>query len=104
MRQRVTQPRLRGALSQTVITRVLPEESRIKKDAEEVSGSVVSDRSTEAFSISCCTHPIGGIVLIQLRGGGIPGCADIIQRIRSALHEHVEFIRGGKRAWTKIVS
>jgi len=92
VRQRVAKARLRGALSQTVVTRVLAEESGIKKDAEEVAGGVICDRSAEPFSISCGAHLVAGIVAINLRGCSVPGCANVVQRIRSAFHEHVKFI------------
>src|ERR1041385_2736062 len=81
-------------LSQAVIAWILPEQRWIKKDAEEIAGGVVSNRSAEAFSIACCAHLIAGIVAIKLGGGGVPGRAHIVQRIGGAFNEHVEFIRG----------
>src|SRR5579864_8714740 len=92
VRQRVAQPRLRRALSHAVIARVLAKESGVKKDTEEIAGRVVSDCRAEAFSIARSAHLVAGIVAINLRGSCIPGCADVVQRIRSALHEHMEFI------------
>src|SRR6478672_13230114 len=92
VRQSVTDARLRGAFSQAVVARILPEERWVQKDTEKITGRVVSDRGAKAFSIPGSAHAVAGIVTIDLGGGGVPRRADIVQRIRGALHEHVKLV------------
>src|SRR5215472_5650512 len=94
MLQGVKDASLHRALALAVIARVLVEDRRIKKNAEEIAGRVVGHGSGKALGIAVGALSKGSIVPVGLGLGGIPGRTHKIDRIDLLVYEQPEFLPG----------
>src|SRR5262249_31619031 len=103
VRQGMAEPgRAWGAGSKAIVARVLPEQRRIEKDAEEVTGGVVQAGCAEPFSIPGCALADGGLIMRKMCGSGFPRGAGVVDGISRALHEHMKLVRRIQRTGAQV--